>query len=117
MQFDAVVIGSGPKGLAAAIEMARAGCSVAVFEAADAIGGGTRTRELTLPGFVHDVCSAIHPLAVCSPFFKNLNLEQLGLEWIHPTLPLAHPIDGANAVAAASARKARVAGFIDSSGS
>jgi phytoene dehydrogenase-like protein len=95
---DAVVIGSGPNGLAAAIELARAGRSVLVREAADQIGGGVRSAELTLPGFVHDVCSAIHPMAASSPFFRTLPLAEHGLEWIDPPLPLAHPLDGGRAV-------------------
>ena len=95
--YDAVVIGSGPNGLAAAITLARAGKSVVVFEAAETIGGGTRSAELTLPGFVHDVCSAIHPMAVASPFFRELPLAQHGLEWIHPPLCAAHPLDGGRA--------------------
>ncbi len=82
--YDAIVIGSGPNGLAAAIELARAGRSVLVCEAEDTIGGGARSAELTLPGFVHDVCSAIHSLAVASPFFRTIPLEHHGLEWIHP---------------------------------
>ena len=98
MDFDAVVVGSGPNGLAAAIELARAGLSVAVFEARDTVGGGARSAELTLPGFFHDVCSAIHPLAVASPFFKTLPLKQLGIEWIHPAFPLAHPLAGGAAI-------------------
>jgi phytoene dehydrogenase-like protein len=96
-EYDAIVVGSGPNGLAAAITLARAGISVAVLEANSTIGGGTRSAELTLPGFVHDVCSAVHPLAVGSPFFKTLPLEQFGLEWIHPEIPLAHPLDDGTA--------------------
>src|SRR5437868_8632304 len=76
MDFDAVVVGSGPNGLAAAIEMAREGRTVCVIEARDTIGGGARSAELTLPGFVHDVCSAIHPLAIASPFFRKLPLGE-----------------------------------------
>ena len=94
--FDAVVVGSGPNGLAAAIEIARAGRSVAVYEAEDTIGGGARTKELTLPGFRHDVCSAVHPFAVASPFFRSLPLEDFGLRWIESPAALAHPI-GENA--------------------
>jgi phytoene dehydrogenase-like protein len=90
---DAVVVGSGPNGLAAAITLARAGRSVLVVEAADRIGGGTRSSELTLPGFVHDVCSAIHPLGVASPFFRELPLGEHGLEWIHPPAAVAHPFE------------------------
>jgi phytoene dehydrogenase-like protein len=92
-EYDAVVVGSGPNGLAAAITLARAGCSVFVCEANATIGGGTRSAELTLPGFVHDVCSAVHPLAAGSPFFKTLPLEGLGLTWIQPEIPLGHPLD------------------------
>lgn len=93
MSFDAIVIGSGPNGLAAAIRLAQAGLSVKVFEKADTVGGGTRTQELTLPGFHHDVCSAIHPMAKASPFLKSLPLESFGLEWIQPEVPVAHPLD------------------------
>src|SRR5258708_2022055 len=97
--YDAVVIGAGPNGLAAAITLARAGHSVIVYEAKDTIGGGSRSRELTLPGFVHDVCSAIHPYAVSSPFFRALPLERYGLEWVYSPAPLAHPLpDGRVAV-------------------
>jgi phytoene dehydrogenase-like protein len=95
---DAIVIGSGPNGLAAAITLASAGRSVLVCEAAEVIGGGTRTTELTLPGFIHDVCSAVHPLAAGSPFFRTLPLTQYGLEWIQPSAPLAHPFDDGTAV-------------------
>jgi phytoene dehydrogenase-like protein len=91
--YDAVVVGAGPNGLAAAIELARGGCSVAVLEAGETVGGGTRSAELTLPGFVHDLGSAIHPLGYASPFFKTLPLEEHGLEWVHPPAPLAHPFD------------------------
>jgi phytoene dehydrogenase-like protein len=94
---DAVVVGSGPNGLAAAITLARAGCSVLVCEANTTIGGGARSAELTLPGFVHDVCSAVHPLAAGSPFFKTLPLERFGLAWIQPEIPLAHPLDDGTA--------------------
>ena len=90
---DAIVVGSGPNGLAAAIALARAGRSVLVLEAAATIGGGTRSAELTLPGFRHDVCSAIHPLALASPFLRSLPLHEHGLEFVHPEIPLAHPLD------------------------
>jgi phytoene dehydrogenase-like protein len=92
-EYDAVVVGSGPNGLAAAITLARAGCSVLVCEANATIGGGARSAELTLPGFLHDVCSAVHPLAASSPFFKTLPLERFGLAWVQPEIPLAHPLD------------------------
>ncbi len=91
--YDAVVVGSGPNGLAAAITLAREGYSVLVIEAATTIGGGTRSAALTLPSFVHDVCSAVHPFAVASPFFKTLPLAQHGLELVQPLAPLAHPLD------------------------
>jgi phytoene dehydrogenase-like protein len=92
---DAVVIGSGPNGLAAAITLAQAGLSVHVHEAAETIGGGVRSAELTLPGFTHDVCSAIYPLAVGSPFFRTLDLE---VEWLESPAQLAHPFDDGTAV-------------------
>lgn len=94
---DAVVVGAGPNGLAAAITLAAAGHSVQVFEANDTIGGGCRSEELTLPGFVHDTCAAIHPLAKASPFFRALPLEEHGLSWIQPPLALAHPFDDGTA--------------------
>ena len=97
-RYDAVVVGSGPNGLAAAITVAQAGHSVLVLEAGDTPGGGARTAELTLPGFRHDVCSAIHPLAVGSPFFSTLPLVEHGLEWVHPRYPVAHPLDDGSAV-------------------
>jgi phytoene dehydrogenase-like protein len=95
---DAVVVGAGPNGLAAAVTLARASCSVVVLEAADRAGGGTRSEELTLPGFVHDVCSAMHPLAVASPFFAALPLAEHGLAWKHPDAPAAHPMPDGTAV-------------------
>jgi phytoene dehydrogenase-like protein len=98
-EYDAVVIGAGPNGLAAAITLAQAGHSVIVYEAKDTVGGGTRSAELTLPGFIHDVCSAIHPLGLSSSFFRQLGLEKYGLEWIQPDLPLAHPFDDGTAAA------------------
>ncbi|MDE3231404.1 MAG: NAD(P)/FAD-dependent oxidoreductase [Chloroflexota bacterium] len=95
--YDAVIVGSGPNGLAAAITLALAGRSVAVFEARETVGGGMRSAELTLPGFTHDVCSAIHPLGAASPFFSALPLDRYGLEWIHPPAPLAHPLPAGRA--------------------
>jgi phytoene dehydrogenase-like protein len=92
-RLDAVVVGAGPNGLAAAITLARAGWRVRVYEAGETAGGGSRSQELTLPGLVHDVCSAIHPLGASSPFFRNLPLDQHGLSWVHPDIPLAHPLD------------------------
>ena len=91
---DAVVVGAGPNGLAAAITLARAGRSVRVYEAAPTAGGGARTQELTLPGFRHDVCSTILPLAVASPFFRTVDLAARGVEFIHPDAPFAQPLDG-----------------------
>lgn len=94
---DAVVIGAGPNGLAAAITLARAGHSVVVLEGASTVGGGTRTAELTEPGYRHDVCSAVHPLAAGSPFFRSVPLADLGCELIHPEIALGHPLDGGRA--------------------
>src|SRR5687767_8947507 len=96
---EVIVVGSGPNGLAAAITMAREGYSVLVLEANEDYGGGARTAELTLPGFRHDVCSTIHPLAMASPFLRELPLEANGLEWVVPPVPVAHPLDGGRAVA------------------
>jgi phytoene dehydrogenase-like protein len=98
--YDAVIVGSGPNGLAAAITIAQTGRSVLVVEAKETVGGGARSAELTLPGFVHDVCSAVHPMALASPFFRSLPLDRYGLEWIHPPIPCAHPLDDGTAVAA-----------------
>jgi phytoene dehydrogenase-like protein len=95
---DAIVVGSGPNGLAAAIELARHGRSVQVVEAAEQIGGGTRSTELTLPGFVHDVCSGCHPMGVLSPYFRRLPLDQHGLRWMRPRASVAHPLDDQPAV-------------------
>ena len=95
--YDAVVVGAGPNGLAAAIVMAQEDKSVLVCEAAESVGGGARSAELTLPGFVHDVCSSVYPLGLGSPFFSTLPLDQHGLEWVQPTHPLAHPFDDGTA--------------------
>ena len=95
---DAIIVGSGPNGLAAAITLAREGLKVLVLEANEQPGGGARTSELTLPGYRHDVCSAIHPMGLASPFFQSVPLEEHGLEWIHPPAPLAHPLDDGTAV-------------------
>ncbi|QFR96506.1 phytoene desaturase family protein [Streptomyces tsukubensis] len=101
--LDAVVVGAGPNGLTAAVELARRGMSVAVFEAGRTIGGGARTEELTLPGFRHDPCSAAHPLGVGSPAFNAMPLDRYGLRWLHAELPMAHPfLDGTAAVLARS---------------
>ena len=88
---EAIVVGSGPNGLACAVELARNGVQVTVLEAADRIGGGTRTSELTVPGLLHDDCSATHPMAVGSPFLRSLELERHGLEWLWPEAPSACP--------------------------
>lgn len=95
--YDAVVVGAGPNGLAAAIVLAEAGRSVLVLEAMATIGGGCRTEEVTLPGFRHDICAAIHPMGVVSPLLRRLPLAQHGLEWVHATAPLAHPLDDGTA--------------------
>ncbi len=96
--FDAVVVGSGPNGLAAAVTLAQQGASVLVLEAHSEIGGGTRTAELTLPGFHHDVCSACHPMGVLSPFLRTLPLAEHGLTWLRPEASVAHPLDDGTAV-------------------
>jgi phytoene dehydrogenase-like protein len=94
VEFDAVIVGAGPNGLVASAVLGAAGWRVLLLEAAPEIGGGTRSARFTLPDFVHDVCSAIHPLSVASPAMRSLPLARHGLEWIHPTTPLAHPLDG-----------------------
>ena len=95
--FDAVVVGSGPNGLAAAIRLQQAGLSVLLVEGKDTIGGGLRSKELTLPGYIHDVCSAIHPMAAASPYMSTLPLAQHGLEFIYPEVAAAHPFDNGTA--------------------
>src|SRR5439155_1838605 len=95
--YDAIVVGSGPNGLAAAITLQQSGLSVLLVEAKKTIGGGLRSEELTLSHFVHDVCSAVHPMAASSPFFKTLPLEEHGLEFIQPTIAAAHPFDDGTA--------------------
>src|SRR5437879_969732 len=95
---DAVVVGAGPNGLAAAITLAREGHSVRVYEAASTVGGGVRSAELTLPGYIHDVCSAIYPFGRISPFFRETNLETEGLRWVEPTFAIGHPLDDGTAV-------------------
>jgi len=98
-QYDAIIVGSGPNGLAAAISLQQTGLSVLLIEGKETIGGGLRTAQLTLPGFRHDVCSAIHPMAMASPFMKTLPLREHGLEWIIPPVAAAHPFDGGTAAA------------------
>jgi phytoene dehydrogenase-like protein len=98
-QTDVIVVGSGPNGIAAAIRMAQAGRSVLLLEGADTFGGGVRSAALTLPGFLHDICSSVYPLSVCSPFFRHLPLQQHGLEWVFPPAALAHPFDDGSAAA------------------
>ena len=96
-EFDAVIVGSGPNGLSAAIVLRQAGLSVLILEGKDEIGGGLRSAELTLPGFVHDICSAVHPLAAASPFFNTLPLHQHGLNFVYPNIAAAHPFDDGSA--------------------
>ena len=104
-------MGAGPNGLAAAVTLARAGCSTLLLEANSSIGGGARSAELTLPGFVHDVCSAIHPLALASPCLRSLPLAAHGLEWIQPPIPLAHPFDDGSAAVLRRSVDATAAGL------
>jgi phytoene dehydrogenase-like protein len=98
-EYDAVVVGSGPNGLAAAITLQQKGLSVLLLESNETIGGGLRSAECTLPGFIHDICSAIHPMAVASPFLKTLPLDTYGLEYIYPPVSAAHPLDNGRAAA------------------
>ena len=95
--YDAVVVGAGPNGLAAAVVLAEAGKSVLVLEANDTIGGGCRTEQVTLPGFHHDICAAIHPMGIVSPLLRRLPLDKFGLKWVHAPAPLAHPFDDGSA--------------------
>ncbi|HYN86173.1 MAG TPA: NAD(P)/FAD-dependent oxidoreductase [Pyrinomonadaceae bacterium] len=95
--YDAVVVGAGPNGLSAGIELARRGLSVLLVEGRETIGGGARSEEVTLPGFSHDICSAIHPVGVVSPFFRSLEIERWGVEWVEPPAALAHPFDDGSA--------------------
>jgi phytoene dehydrogenase-like protein len=96
-KYDAIVVGSGPNGLAAAVRLAMEGYAVKVYEATETIGGGTRTKELMQPGHFHDICSAVHPLGKSSPFLRRLPLQDYGLEYIQPDIPVAHPLDGGRA--------------------
>jgi phytoene dehydrogenase-like protein len=97
-RYDAVIVGAGPNGLAAAITLAQAGQRTLLIEGRSTVGGGMRSAELTETGFLHDICSAVHPLGIASPFFQQLNLARYGLTWIQPPLPVAHPLDGERAV-------------------
>jgi phytoene dehydrogenase-like protein len=97
-KYDAIVVGSGPNGLAAAITLAQAGRSVLVIEAQPTIGGGLRSADLTHTGCIHDICAAVHPLGMASPFLNSLGLSAYGLEWLNPLVPLAHPLDDGTAV-------------------
>ncbi len=97
-KYDVVIIGSGPNGLSAGIYLVQKGLKVLIIEASATVGGGTRTAELTLSGFHHDVCSAVHPMGVLSPYFQQLDLEQYGLEWVYPNVSVAHPLDKEDAV-------------------
>ncbi|MGW7259116.1 phytoene desaturase family protein [Streptomyces sp. NPDC054834] len=108
---DAIVVGAGPNGLAAAVALAQRGLKVTVLEAADEIGGGTRSGELTLPGLLHDHCSAVHPLGVGSPFLRTLGLERYGVDWAWPEVDLAHPLDGGRAGVLLRSMEATVRGL------
>jgi phytoene dehydrogenase-like protein len=108
-KYDAIVVGSGPNGFAAAITLQRAGLSVLLVEGKETIGGGIRSASLTLPGFIHDVCSAVHPLGADSPVFKDLHLEQFGLEYLKPVYAVAHPFNDGSAIAIQSSLEATAA--------
>src|ERR1700722_5502145 len=111
VDYDAVVVGSGPNGLAAAIAMQQKGLSVLLLEGKSSIGGGLRSAELTLPGYLHDICSAVHPLAAGSPFFQTLPLEAYGLEFIYPPVPAAHPLDGGAAALLSGSGEEKASGL------
>ena len=110
-KYDAIIVGSGPNGFAAAITLQRAGLAVLLVEGKNVLGGGVRSAELTLPGFIHDVCSAVYPLGEDSPFFKQLNLEQFGLEYLKPEYAVAHPFDDGFAIAIQSSIEMTVPQF------
>lgn len=109
--LDAVIVGSGPNGLAAAVTLAQAGKRVLVIEGRPTIGGGTRTEELTEPGVLHDVCSAVHPLGIGSPYLSTLPLAEHGLEWVHPPVPFAHAMDDGDSVLVHRSIEATAAGL------
>lgn len=110
-KYDVVIVGSGPNGLSAGIYLAERGLEVLIVEGSEYLGGGTRTAELTLPGFNHDVCSAVHPMGYLSPFFKSLPLEEYGLEWIIPLASIAHPLDNQSSVLLTESIEATAAGL------
>ena len=110
-KYDAIVVGSGPNGFAAAITLQREGLSVLLIEGKEVLGGGVRSAELTLPGFLHDVCSAVYPLGENSPVFKQFNLDQFGLEYLSPEYAFAHPFDDGSSVAIQSSLENTAAQF------